>query len=55
MNNLLISISLGIILGKALFDRISLNCYLNRTILRQICQQTVMLHDVYSFDRDVKI
>ena len=44
---------LGIIIGKAIFDRISINCYLNRTILRQICQQTVLMNDVFSFDKDV--
>jgi hypothetical protein len=42
---------LGIVIGKALFDRISLNCFLNRTILRQICQQTVLMHDTFSFDK----
>jgi hypothetical protein len=44
---------LGIIIGKALFERVSLNCFLNRTILRQVCQQTVLMHDTYSFDKQV--
>jgi len=42
---------LGVILGKALFDRISIECHLNRTILRQICSSIVFIHDVFSFDK----
>jgi hypothetical protein len=42
---------LGIIIGKALFERVSLNCFLNRTILRQVCQQAVLMEDTFSFDR----
>jgi E3 ubiquitin-protein ligase HUWE1 len=45
--------ALGVIIGKALFERVSLNCYLNRSILRQLCHQNVMLCDVYSFDKEV--
>jgi hypothetical protein len=46
---------LGIIIGKALFERISLNCYLDRTILRQICNQNVFLNDVASYDSKVRV
>jgi hypothetical protein len=34
---------LGIIIGKAIFERISINCYLDRTILRQIASQQIHL------------
>ena len=44
---------LGIIIGKALFERVSLNCYLNRGIWRKISGYTNFLHDAYSFDADV--
>ena len=44
---------LGIIIGKALFERVSLNCYLNRGIWRRISGFTNFLHDVASFDIDV--
>ena len=39
------------IIGKAIYERMSLNCYLNKTIIRQICKQPVGLSDVYSFDK----
>ena len=42
--------TLGIIIGKALFERISLNCFLSRTIWRQIGSQAILLPDMFSFD-----
>lgn len=44
---------LGIVIGKAIFERIPLKCFLNYTILRQICSQPVQLNDVFNFDQDV--
>jgi len=44
---------LGIIIGKAIFERISINCYLDRTVLRQILGQAVHLEDVYTYDENV--
>ena len=46
---------LGIIIGKALFDRIPLNCYLHRGIWRRVAGFNVFLHDSYSYDKDVII
>lgn len=42
---------LGVLMGKAIFDRISINCRLNHTIIRQLCSQALHINDVYSFDR----
>ena len=44
---------LGVVMGKALFERIPLKCYLNYTILRQLCGQPVQMNDVFSYDKDV--
>lgn len=44
---------LGIVIGKALFDRIPLDCFLTRSIWRQICSQEVQLCDFYSYDSDM--
>lgn len=44
---------LGIVVGKALFDRIPLDCFLTRSIWRQICSQDVQLCDFYSYDSDM--
>lgn len=46
---------LGMIIGKALFERISIGCYLDRTVLRQVMGQAVYLEDVYSYDQNVII
>jgi len=46
---------LGLIIGKAIFDRISISCYLDRSILRQICSGAVHLEDVYTYDESVHI
>jgi len=44
---------LGIIIGKAIFERISISCYLDRTILRQIVGQPIHLEDVYTYDENI--
>jgi hypothetical protein len=44
---------LGVVIGKAIFERIPLKCMLNYTILRQICGQALQINDVYSYDKDV--
>ena len=41
---------LGLIIGKALFERISISCYLDRTILRQITGSPVHFEDFYTYD-----
>ena len=41
---------LGMVMGKAIFDRVSINCPLNKTILRQIANQPVFLPDFISYD-----
>jgi len=41
------------IIGKALFERISLNCYLTKSIWRQICGKKVREGDFSFYDRDV--
>lgn len=46
---------LGIIIGKAIFERIPLTCFLDRSILRQICNQAVKFEDIYGYDIEVKI
>lgn len=28
---------LGVVIGKAMFERIPINCFMDRTILRQLC------------------
>ncbi len=43
----------GVILGKAIFERIPLNCYLDKTLLRQLCGQKVQLADVSGFDSEL--
>lgn len=44
---------LGVVIGKALFDRIPLDCFLSRSIWRQICSQEVQFCDFYSYDSDM--
>jgi hypothetical protein len=46
---------LGLIIGKALFERISINCYLDRSILRQITGSPVHLEDYFTYDQNVII
>ena len=42
----------GTILGKAIFERIPLTCYLDRTLLRQLSGQKVKLEDISGYDKD---
>lgn len=42
---------LGIIIGKALFERISLNCFLTKSIWRQICNKPVREGDFFFYDK----
>lgn len=44
---------LGVVIGKAIFERIPLNCYLNYTILRQLGGRPLQFNDLYSYDKDV--
>jgi len=46
---------LGIVIGKAIFERIPLKCFLNYTILRQICSQPIQMNDIFTYDSDVSI
>lgn len=41
---------LGTLLGKAIFDRIPIKCFLNRTILRQLASQPVHFSDFFDYD-----
>ena len=41
---------LGVVIGKAIFERIPLKCFLNYTILRQICSQPVQMNDINTYD-----
>ena len=43
----------GLILGKAIFERIPLTTYLDRTLLRQICNGSVKIQDIYGFDSEL--
>ena len=44
---------LGIIIGKAFFQRISLNCFLTKSIWRQICGKKVTFGDFYFYDNSM--
>ena len=44
---------LGVLIGKGIFERISIDCKINKTIIRQLCQQPIHIHDVYSLDKKV--
>lgn len=46
---------LGVVIGKAIFERIPLKCFLNYTILRQLCCQPIQVNDIYTYDKDVKL
>ena len=47
----------GVILGKAIFEKIPINSYLDRTLLRQLLsvQAEISLADVFGYDKEVKI
>lgn len=42
---------LGLIMAKAIIEKISINCPLDHTIIRQLCSQPINLSDVYSYDK----
>lgn len=44
---------LGVVIGKALFDRVPLDCFLTRSIWRQVCGQETQFCDFYSYDREM--
>lgn len=44
---------LGMMIGKALFERVSLNCYLTKSIWRQISGKKVRDGDFFFYDREV--
>lgn len=43
----------GTILGKAIFQKIPMLCYIDRTLLRQLCDDPVKIQDIYGYDSDV--
>lgn len=43
----------GVILGKAIFERIPLTCYLDRITLRQLANGSVKIHDIYGYDPEL--
>lgn len=46
---------LGVVMGKAIFERIPIECPLNYTILRQLCGQPIQINDIFTYDRDVPL
>jgi hypothetical protein len=42
-------------MGKAIFERIPVECPLNYTILRQLCGQPIQMNDIYTYDKDVSM
>ena len=47
----------GTILGKAIFEKIPVNSYLDRTLLRQLCSKTaeIQLYDIFGYDKEVTV
>jgi E3 ubiquitin-protein ligase HUWE1 len=45
----------GTILGKAIFEKIPINSYLDRTLLRQLSsrQNNLELYDIFGYDKEV--
>lgn len=45
----------GVILGKAIFEKIPINSYLDRTLLRQLLcvDNTVTLADMFGYDKEL--
>jgi len=41
----------GLVLGKALFEKVPVQLYLDRTLIRSLMGQEVELEDVYTFDK----
>lgn len=44
---------LGVVFGKALFERMTLDCYLDRTFLRLVLGQVISLADMHSYDKQL--
>jgi hypothetical protein len=42
---------LGQVFGKAVFEKIPLNCFLDRTIIKQLLGIPVVLEDICFFDK----
>lgn len=42
---------LGIVVGKAIFERVPLNAFLDRTIIRHMLGQTVVIDDIFYYDK----
>ena len=45
----------GKIIGKSLFERISLNIYIDRTLIKHIMNQKVYFDDLQHYDSQVNI
>jgi hypothetical protein len=47
----------GVILGKAIFEKIPINSYLDRTLLRQLLsvENTITLSDIFGYDKEVPL
>jgi hypothetical protein len=47
----------GTILGKAIFEKIPMNTYLDRTMLRQLMSKNanIEFHDIFGYDKEVLI
>ena len=45
----------GKILGKSLFERIPLNIYIDRTMVKHILGKNVVLEDLLCFDAQVRL
>ncbi|CAD8074109.1 unnamed protein product [Paramecium primaurelia] len=44
---------LGIVVGKCIFERIPLNIYFDRSIIKHIIGQPIFLEDIYYYDRQL--
>lgn len=46
----------GVILGKAIFEKIPINSYLDRTLLRQLLsiENQITISDIFGLDKEVK-
>ena len=43
---------LGIVIGKAIFERIPINAFFDRTLIKQLCNKEVCLDDIYYYDKE---
>jgi E3 ubiquitin-protein ligase HUWE1 len=46
---------LGKIMGKAVFEKIPLNCYFDRSIIKYLLGQPLDLEDIFYFDKSVSL